>query len=265
MKKQIFFLLYAMLFSIQMVVAQTYKTIENISYKAGDAYVKERCKLDLYYPEGKKDYPTVIWFHGGGLEGGNKFIPEQLKQQGIAVVAVNYRFLTKVKIDDCIDDAAAAVAWTFKEIGKYGGSTKKIVVSGHSAGGYLADMILLDKKWLDKYKIDADSIAGCAPFSGQVITHFNVRKAKGIGELTPMIDAYAPLRFVRKIHCPMIIVSGDRNQEIFGRYEEQAYFWRMMKLNKNDEVYLYELDGYDHGAMAEPAFHILLSHLKKMF
>ncbi len=30
-----------------------------------DGYRKERCKLDVYYPVGKKDFPTIVWFHGG--------------------------------------------------------------------------------------------------------------------------------------------------------------------------------------------------------
>ncbi|WP_420792860.1 hypothetical protein [Lentisphaera profundi] len=33
------------------------------------------------------------------------------------------------------------MAWTFKNIQKYGGNTKAIFISGHSTGGYLASMI----------------------------------------------------------------------------------------------------------------------------
>ena len=94
------------------------------------------------------------------------------ENQKIAVIAVNYRLLgDKATIDDCVDDVAVAVVWTFKNIVKYGGSTKKIALSGHSAGGYLVDLIGLDKHWLKKYNIDADSVAVLASFSGQVITH----------------------------------------------------------------------------------------------
>jgi len=103
------------------VVAQVpdkgaYKTIENISYRTSDdAYINERCRLDLYYPEASKDFVTIVWFHGGGLSGGNKFIPQQLKEAGYAVVAVNYRLLPKATLADCIDDAAAAVAWVLQK------------------------------------------------------------------------------------------------------------------------------------------------------
>ena len=106
---------------------------------------EERCKLDVYYPVDQKDAPVVVWFHGGGIEGGNKHIDEQLKNSGLVVVAANYRLLPKTDIDDILDDAAAAVAWTYKNIEKYGGSHRKIFVAGHSAGGYLLDMIGLTK------------------------------------------------------------------------------------------------------------------------
>ena len=43
----------------------TYKIIENIPYSLiNDEYAKERCKLDLYYPENLKGCPTcslVSW------------------------------------------------------------------------------------------------------------------------------------------------------------------------------------------------------------
>lgn len=229
-----------------------------------DAYAQERCKLDVYYPTDQRDVPVVVWFHGGGLEGGSKHIDAELRECGFMVVSVNYRLLPKATIDDCIDDAAAAVAWTFRHCAEYGGSPRKIFVAGHSAGGYLTDMIGLDKTWLQKYGIDADSIAGLAPFSGQCITHYNVRKQQGLGALQPTIDRYAPLSFMRPDAPPMIIVSGDRELEMNGRYEEQAYFWRMLKLVGHPDVSLYEMQGYDHGAMARPAYHILKQHIKRI-
>ena len=85
------------------------------------------------HPEGEKERPVVVWFHGGGLSGGEKFIPNELKNCDMVVVAVNYRLLPKASLQDCIEDAAASVAWTFGQIGKYGGDPRKIYVSGHSA------------------------------------------------------------------------------------------------------------------------------------
>jgi len=52
------------------VKASEYKTTENVPYykksvRKADPYIKERCKLDIYAPQNKSGFPTVIWFHGG--------------------------------------------------------------------------------------------------------------------------------------------------------------------------------------------------------
>lgn len=237
----------------------------NIQYKNGkDTYIKERCKLDICYDKSKKNSPVVVWYHGGGLTSGQKEIPGLLKKQGFVVVGVNYRLLPKVKIDECLDDCAAALAWVFQNISQYGGDAKKIFVSGHSAGGYITTMLGLDKTWLSRYGVDANNIAGLIPFSGQMISHFAYRKMNGIDNLQPTIDKYAPLYHVRKDAAPLVLITGDRNIELFGRYEENAYMWRMMNLIGRPDTQLYELGGYGHGAMAQPAFHILIQTIHKM-
>ena len=121
--------------------------IENISYyeTSSDDYINERCKLDLLYPVEQKDFTTVIWFHGGGLSGGEKHFPKTLINNDFAVVSVNYRLHPKVKAPAYIQDAAAAIAWVFKNIKNYGGNPSRIIISGFSAGGYLAMITSLDK------------------------------------------------------------------------------------------------------------------------
>ena len=225
-------------------------------------YAAERCVLDFYYPADIKGFSTVVWFHGGGLEGGRKEIPAGLKDSGIGIIGVNYRLLPKADVKEIIDDAAAAVAWAFKEVASRGGDPGKIFVAGHSAGGYLIDMIVLDKHWLEKYGIDADRIAGAFPYSAQKVTHYNIRKEMGIGPLQVIADENAPIFHVRKLPMPMLVLSGDRELEIYGRYEEQAYFWRMMRLVGNKDVFLYEFDGYDHGGMPAPAHAVVKRYIK---
>ena len=259
-----YFLILALLLCTTIAWAQ-YNQVNDIPYRdAAEGYAQERCKLDVYYPTNETDAPVVVWFHGGGIEGGEKHIDPQLKNCGLVVVAANYRLLPKAPIDDILDDAAAAVAWTYKNIAKYNGSKRKIFVAGHSAGGYLLDMIGLDKRWLAKYGVDADSLAALVPFSGQCVTHYNIRKQQGIPPLQATIDQYAPLTYVRADAPPIIIISGDRELELFGRYEEQAYFWRMLKLVGHKDVTLYEMQGYDHGAMPFPAYKILKDHIKRL-
>lgn len=220
--------------------------------------------MDLYFPKGKKDFATIVWFHGGGLNSGKKEIPEGLLDKGYAVVGVEYRFSPKVNAPAYIEDAASAVAWVFKHIKEYGGSSRLIFLSGHSAGGYLDLMISLDKKYLEKYNINADSIAGVIPISPQVITHFTVRKERGISNFRPIVDQFAPLYFVRGDASIILLVTGDPEMELLGRYEENLYFWRMMKLVGHKQTNLYKLDGFDHVNMVKPAILLLLNEVDQI-
>jgi len=245
-----------------------YRTDKDVLYRTQalaekDEYVSQRCRLDVYYPTDGNDFATVVWFHGGGLSGGEKFVPRQLKQQGIAVVAVNYRLFPKVRCPVYIEDAAAAVAWTFNHIQDYGGDPNRIFVSGHSAGGYLTSMVGLDKRYLARHGIDADRIAGLIPYSGHTITHFTVRKERGIPGTQPIVDQFAPLFHMRDTAPPLVLITGDRTLEMLGRYEENAYMMRMMKVAGHEQTELYELQGFNHGQMAEPAHAILLRHIRK--
>ncbi len=257
-------------FSISIGLAQTlrYELVKDLPYydlaaQNTDAYLKDRCKLDVYYPKDTVNVPTVVWFHGGGLEFGEKDIPEGLLKQGVVVVSVNYRLHPKVQHPIYIEDAAAAVAWTFKNIDRYNGDPKKIFVTGHSAGGYLASMVGLDKSYLQKFDVDANDIAGLIPFSGHGITHFTIRKEMGISGTQPIVDRFAPLYHVRKDAPPMLLITGNRELELLGRYEENAYLYRMMKVVEHPDIELMEMDGYGHN-MVYPAVPLLLNFVQRV-
>ncbi|OYX85285.1 MAG: lipase [Flavobacteriales bacterium 32-34-25] len=265
MKKRIVFLL--LICSSIAFSQEKYTVKSNIPYyetQSQDVYQNERCVLDIYYPQNAKNFATIVWFHGGGLTSGSKEIPEALKNKGYCIIGVNYRLSPKAKAPAYIEDAAAAVAWTFKNIEKYGGNSNSIFVSGHSAGGYLTAMVGLDKKWLQAHQIDANKIAGLIPFSCQAITHFTIRSENGISDTQPIVDQYAPLFHVRKDAPPLLLITGDRELEMLGRYEENAYFMRMMKVVGHTETKLLELDRYDHGGMAQPAFPILIKEMRRI-
>lgn len=248
-------------------VSNGYALERDIAYTPGEdlpADIRQRCRLDIYHPTDKPGFTTVVWFHGGGLTSGERFVPDELKRQGVAVVAVNYRLAPAAKSPAFLEDAAAAVAWTFRNVARYGGSPDRIVVSGHSAGGYLAAMVGLDKRWLAEHDIDANQLAGIVPYSGHAITHFTIRKERGIPGTQPLIDDLAPLFHVRKDAAPIVLITGDRDMEMLGRYEETAYLWRMLKEAGHTDVEIFELEGYDHGQMAGPAHPILLRFIRSL-
>jgi acetyl esterase/lipase len=248
------------------VFAQEYILKENISYVPNaekDVYKKSRCMLDIYYPKNKKNFATVIWFHGGGLEGGEKSIPQELKNKGIAVIAANYRLSPRVKSPAYIEDAAEAVAWAFKHIDSLGGSADHIYVSGHSAGGYLALMVGLDKKYLASFGIDANRIRGLLPVSGQTNTHYTIRKERGLPMETPVVDALAPLNVIRKDISPTLLITGDKNLEMMARYEENAHLYAVLKGIGVKEVQLHEVQGFNHGNVYAPACYLIVDWIRK--
>lgn len=262
MKKNILFI--AALILAVTSFAGNYKYDKEILYRGTpDLYTEKMCRLDVAYEEGAEGRPVIVWFHGGGLTSGWRHIPETLLRDGAVVVGVGYRFVTEVSIPETLDDAAASVAWVLDNVHKYGGDVSKVYLAGHSAGGYIVNMLGLDKDYLAKYDIDPDKqIKALVPYSGQVITHFAQRRKQGLGDLTPTIDHLAPLYHVRGDAAPILVISGDREMELFGRYEENAYFVRMLRLNGHDDVIFHEVDGFDHGDMAEPAHLLLLKYIK---
>ena len=263
MRKYLSFIL--LLIGLTLQAQETYKTVIDISYiPAGetDGYRKERCKLDVYYPVGKKGFPTIVWFHGGGLEGGGKHVPEMFMNQGFAVVAVNYRLSPKAQNPAYTEDAAAAVAWAYKHIEEYGGSPRRVFVTGHSAGGYLTLMVGLDKSYLQEYGVDADSIAAYLPISGQTVTHFTIRKERSLPEGIPVIDQYAPCNKARKDTPPFVLITGDRNLEMADRYEENALLASVLKNIGNKKVSLYELQGFDHGQVYVPGCCLVANYIR---
>ncbi len=112
-------------------------------------YPDKKELLDIYIPEGKKNYPVIVYFHGGALLTGSKEmgkdIGEKLAKSGVGFESANYRVSPVAKYPDHLNDAQAATEWTFNNIESFGGDLKNIYVSGHSSGAYLSAVLALNK------------------------------------------------------------------------------------------------------------------------
>lgn len=239
------------------------RVFRDLAYRTddGDAAVGSHCRIDLSCPPGE-GFATLVWFHGGGLTSGRRELPEALCGKGFAVAGAGYRLAPEAAVETCIEDAAAAVAWVVEHIAEYGGDPHRIFVGGHSAGGYLTSMLMLDKRWLAPYKIDPDTtFVAAIPYSGQAVTHFTRRREMGIPDTQPIVDDLAPLYHVRPDCVPLLLLSGDRELEMLGRYEENAYFRRMMRVAGHPDVELLEFDGFDHVSMLAPGHLVAVKYM----
>src|SRR5258708_30107463 len=82
-------------------------------------------KLDLFLPKGKKDFPVMIFYHGGAWRSGDRslypLLGNRFAQAGIGVVVPSYRLMPQSPHPAQIEDAAAAFAWVYRNIPQYGG------------------------------------------------------------------------------------------------------------------------------------------------
>lgn len=228
--------------------------MRDIAYKAeGDDHESERCKLDLYLPKEAKEFPTLVWFHGGGLEEGSKedemtvAIAQHFASEGIAVAVPNYRLSPEATYPAYIRDAAAAVVWVHSKIADHGGDPTRLFVAGHSAGGYLAAMIAMDPAYLKALGREVSIIRGVLPVSGQMITHSTVRKERGIPPTTPVIDAAAPAFHVREETPPFLLICGS--EDLPARAAENIYFTAALKAAGHQAAEYVEVEGRDHGTI----------------
>ncbi len=111
----------------------------NITYLRADG---EELKLDVVFRRSGEPRPVLLYIHGGGWVGGQKesmfthFIP--WLEMGYSVVNVEYRMGQVALAPGAVEDCRCALRWLIANADTYNLDPKRIVVSGHSAGGHLS-------------------------------------------------------------------------------------------------------------------------------
>jgi acetyl esterase len=92
--------------------------------------------------------PTVVFFHGGGWVAGDLETHDRqarllVIETGAVVISVDYRRPPETRFPGAFEDAFSALKDVIARIAEFGGDTKRIGVSGDSAGGNLAATVAI--------------------------------------------------------------------------------------------------------------------------
>lgn len=183
--------------------------------------------LDLFRAERARG--VLIFLHGGYWRALSKdessWVAEALLDQGVSVALVNYPLCPDVGLDRIRDAVRGAFLHLYRDV-LSDEEKRRIVIGGHSAGGYLAALHLATD-WA-ALGLPSDPIAGIVPISGifrlapLIATSMN----EAIG-LTPesaaalSLDASPPLSRARLA----FVVGGDETAAFHDQTNAMARHW----------------------------------------
>lgn len=186
-------------------------------HDAPDADAKKH-KLDLYVPESKDPVPVLMWIHGGGWKIGDRTmyaeLGRRLAEAGIACAVISYRLSPDVKHPEHVKDCARAFAWLRSHVKEYGGDPERLFVAGQSAGGHLAALLALNRKYLDEVKVPVEAIRGVVPMSGLYRIPAVQRDLPGLrmfkeafGSDPEVCKDASPVEFAAQAKAPMLVIT----------------------------------------------------------
>ena len=214
-------------------------------------------KLYLYYPAKRSARcPVIVFTHGGGWAAGSRYkaasgsfatVFERLIKEGFAVAPVSYRLAnadSKVTMRDCVIDCKDAIRYLAKNCETLRIDPMRICVMGDSAGGHIAQMLLLaspeqlpgDSSLAEvSYRMLAGvSWYGPCDFENiELFNHddradFRDRFAPRIlGDDLSVSDKLAryrevsPINYLKKESPPLLMIQGDKDTTIPVKH---AYF-----------------------------------------
>ncbi|MES2240918.1 MAG: alpha/beta hydrolase [Bacteroidota bacterium] len=118
-------------------------------------------KLNIFIPgKIKADAPVLIFVHGGYWNSGRKgtydLLGRNFAKRGVVTIIPDYTLSPAASYDQMTQQIAEVIKWAQANCKEYKGNPKQIFVSGHSAGGHLAALAVMNPK----YGIDPKTISG---------------------------------------------------------------------------------------------------------
>lgn len=181
----------------------------------------KRHKLDIYAPKGAKGpVPVLVYFYGGGWSSGRRqdysFVGKALASRGFLTVLPDYRLFPEVRYPDFLKDGAAAIRWVQDHAAEYGGDPSRIVLAGHSAGGYNAVMLALDTEFVRAAGVRPGVIKAAAGLAGPYdFFPFDVAYSRNAFGQYPDPAATQPINYVEKDSVPIWMGYGLEDTVVY--------------------------------------------------
>ncbi len=210
--------------------------------------------LDVYMTK-RPNAPINIFIHGGawrvGLAKDSAFPAELFVHSGAHYVVPDYVWVQDVggSLIPLVEQVRRAVAWVYRNAHTFGGDPERIYVSGHSAGGHLAG-IVLTTDWRKDFNLPADTVKGGLCISGT----FDLKPVRLVTTMSYMKftdeieQALSPQRHVDKLNAPVIVAYGTLETPEFQR---QSRDFAAAVRSAGKPVQLLVGQGYNHFEIVE--------------
>ena len=229
------------------------------------------CKLDVVYGAGAKqkldvfscgdpEAPTLIYFHGGYWQRGDKsiysFLATPFCAAGVNVVVAGYDLCPDVSITRISEEAREACAYVWRNASNLGLNPNKITVMGHSAGGQITQMMMATD-WpglADDLPIDlVTSGIPVSPLSYLEPVRLTVLN-QGIRMSAEEADRESPMtNHPPCTNAPQLMVVGGAETDEFHR-QAQMYVDKFSNDQRSIEMYVVpSVDHFDElNVLADP-------------
>jgi arylformamidase len=222
-----------------------YTLIKDIAY---GAHVRER--LDIY-PSFQPNSKTLIFIHGGYWKSMVKesfhFVANGFQPYNITTVFIEYPLMPEASMDQLVQSCNKAIHWVQQNISLYNGNAAQLYVAGHSAGGHLAAMLMVDDTANQPAKSNA--IKAVCTLSGlfnlQPVRCSYLNNSLQLDEATALRNS--PVNLKPYLACPLLIAVGGEESNEFKEQSAQLYdSWK-----NQVPIQLIEMDALNHFSIVE--------------
>lgn len=188
-------------------------------------------RLDLFLPQATGPAPLLVFIHGGYWQFLDKndfsFLAPGFLDAGIAFASVNYDLAPAARVEEIVQQVRHCLAWLYAEGAELGYDPNRIFVAGHSAGGHLAAMSLVEG-WADRLGLPGDLVKGACAVSGiYELEPMRLSYHQEVLALDPEeVERVSPLRCRPAGTAELICAVGDEETDLFlDQQAELAAAW----------------------------------------